>query len=273
MAGTRSVEAGPKIYVGDKRPKARIRLERIDHSSWNRLLAKYVDQNGLVDYRGWQATADDVQTLDRYLQHLSSAELSQNDARAAKLAFWINAYNSVTLRGILRHYPTSSIRNHTAKLYGYNIWKDLLLPVAGKDFSLDDMEHAILRQLNEPRIHFAVVCASRSCPRLLNEAYVPNRVEQQLARNTKDFFSRSQNFRFEPASNRMYLSAILKWYGGDFGKNQREQIQTLAPWLPSEAARRTARKGSPRVSYLTYDWSINEQTASGPPSSSSSSGR
>ena len=112
---------------------------------------------------------DRVLTTD--INGLSQANPQAHSTRHAKLAFWINAYNAVTVHGILREYPTSSIRNHTAKLAGYNIWKDLQLAIGGRAYSLDTMEHMILRPEREPQIHFAIVCASIGLSRLLNEAY------------------------------------------------------------------------------------------------------
>ena len=142
------------------------------------------------------------------------------------LAFWINAYNATTIEGILQVYPTSSIRNHTAKVAGYNLWKDLPLLVGGKPHSLDAMEHQILRKMGEPRIHFAIVCASVGCPRLMNEAYTPDRIEEQLALNTRDFFSRSQNFQVDQ-SGVMHVSSILDWFGEDFGPTQQAQFTEI----------------------------------------------
>ena len=148
--------------------------------------------------------------------------------REAKLAFWINAYNAVTVHGILREYPTTSIRNHTAKLFGYNIWHDLQLYVGGTAYSLDTMEHQILRKMSEPRIHFAIVCASIGCPRLLNEAYTADRINEQLEINSKDFFARAQNFRYDQSKKQFYVSAILDWFGEDFGNSQAEQLRRIS---------------------------------------------
>ena len=217
--------AGKKSYVGEKSPQARpVSTDGIDHSAWDSLLKKYVDADGQVNYRQWRSSQSDQQTLSRYLCELSTANPQLPAQRETKLAFWINAYNAVTVSGILKEYPTSSIRNHTAKVVGYNIWKDYQLYVGGTPYSLEAIEHQILRKMNEPRIHFAIVCASIGCPRLLNEAYVANRLEEQLERNSKDFFSRSQNFRHVPQSNQFQMSAILDWFGSDFGNDQRAQL-------------------------------------------------
>ncbi len=252
--------AGDPVYVGAKYKTANlISIDRVDHRAWNQLLAKYVDNQGMVDYRSWHASAADSQALQRYLQRLSQANPDQPAEPSAKMAFWINAYNAVTIHGILREYPTSSIRKHTAKLYGYNIWKDLQLVVGNRAYSLHYIEHDILRRTNEPRIHFAIVCASISCPKLRNEAYVGQTLEQQLADNTHDFFRNSRNFRFQRSNNTLYLSSIMKWYKEDFGADQRAQLRTISPYLPTREAFDAARQGRARVAYLDYDWGLNEQ--------------
>ncbi len=256
------VLASPVIPVGANVPaNQRLSIDQIDHATWNALLAKYVDANGMVDYATWKATAADQQALDAYLAHLSQASLSKPASREGQLAYWINAYNAVTARGILREYPTTSIRNHTAKLFGYNIWKDLQLAVDGKQFSLEQIEHEILRKMGEPRIHFAIVCASIGCPRLLNEAYVADRLDKQLTVNTQSFFADPTKFQYDAAKGTIAVSPILSWFAEDFGANQAEQIRRVATYLPDAAARQLAESGKARVSYLDYDWGINDKRA------------
>lgn len=260
IANSEDASAASKVYVGQKvSSNSQISMDQIDHSSWDSLLKKYVDQNGYVNYKDWHASSPDRQALTAYLNQLSRAKLNRPGSHDAKLAFWINAYNAVTVHGILREYPTTSIRNHTAKVFGYNIWKDLQLVVGGQPFSLEAIEHQILRKMNEPRIHFAIVCASIGCPRLLNQAYTTNQVQKQLEINAKDFFSRSQNFRYDQQNNRFYLSSILNWFGSDFGANQAAQLKTIAAWLPDQAARNAALQNSVGISFLDYNWNLNDQ--------------
>ncbi len=252
--------AGPKVNVGRNVPaQQQVSMDQINPGNWDALLKKYVDENGNVNYAVWKQSAEDLQTLDAFLAHLSSANPNAEASVPAKLAFWINAYNAVTVRGILREYPTTSIKNHTAKLFGYNIWDDLLLTVGGQPFSLNQMEHEVLRKMGEPRIHFAIVCASRSCPRLLNEAYTAASLETQLTTNTKVFFANPGNFQYDPARRQFQLSAILDWFGGDFGSSQATQLRTIAPYLPSREAYDAAIANSVSVSYLDYDWGLNDQ--------------
>ncbi len=256
--------ARSKVHVGREVPASQqVSIDRIDHRLWDWLLSRYVDDRGRVNYRAWKASREDTQLLRRYLDTLSTASISKPARKEAKLAFWINAYNAVTVQGILREYPTSSIRNHTAAIGGYNVWKDLLLGVGGQAVSLEQMEHQILRKMGEPRIHFAIVCASQSCPRLLNRAYTAENLDEQLTTNTRAFFADSKNFRYHAQSRRFHLSSILKWFGKDFGSGQAAQLKAISPYLPTKAAYQAAQNNTVNVSYLDYDWSLNEQKAAG----------
>ena len=249
-----------EVLVGTVVPASqRVSLDAIDHAGWDALLRRFVDDRGQVDYRGWKADASAIAELDGYLNRLSTGDADGAASREVKLAFWINAYNAVTVKGILREYPTTSIRNHTAKLWGYNIWKNLLLQVDGDKPSLNDIEHKTLRLMGEPRIHFAIVCASKGCPRLLNEAYTAERLEEQLDLNARDFFAQQQNFQVDAGAKRVRLSAILQWFGEDFGDNERGVLNTISQWLPNDDSRRLVADPSVRVGYLDYDWGINEQ--------------
>lgn len=234
-----------------------VSMDDVDHAVYDQLLQTYVNGDGMVNYAAWRHSATDRKSLQNYLVRLSQASPAVKASRTGQLAFWINAYNATTIEGILQVYPTSSIRNHTAKVAGYNLWKDLPLLVGGKPHSLDAMEHQILRKMGEPRIHFAIVCASIGCPRLLNEAYAPDRIEEQLAMNTRDFFSRSQNFRVDQ-SGVMHVSSILDWFGEDFGPTQQAKFTALQHYLP-EDAQRMAVNPRTRLVFQDYDWSLNEQ--------------
>jgi len=121
------------------------------------------------------------------------------------------------------------------------------------------MEHKVLRKMGEPRIHFAIVCASHSCPRLLNRAYRAESVDEQLMSNTKDFFANPENFHYDASRNTFFLSSILKWFAEDFGADTRAQSKTIAPFLPNRVAQEAAQRGTVQFRYLDYDWSLNEQ--------------
>lgn len=244
-----------------------VSIEKIDHRDWDRLLRRHVDEAGEVGYSQWKETPDDVQALDAYLESLSRADPVLDAGREARLAFWINAYNALTIRGILREYPTASIQNHAARLWGFNIWRDLLLHVGEQDYSLGQIEHELLRPLQEPRIHFAIVCASRGCPRLLNRAYQSSDLEQQLQDNSRNFFADPQRLNYDSSTGRLRLSPILKWYAKDFGESQDEMLKNITPYLPDSVSGRLPDKRSFVPDYLDYDWSLNDRppTNAAPP--------
>ncbi|MDA0590971.1 MAG: DUF547 domain-containing protein [Planctomycetota bacterium] len=235
-----------------------VSADEVGHSRLDALLKKYVDEDGFVDYTSWQKSRTDRRALLIYLAEIGRTSLSKPASKDAKLALWINAYNAVTIEGILRVYPTSSIRNHTSRTFGYNIWQDLPLTVGGEEFSLEDIEHKILRKLGEPRIHFAIVCASVGCPRLRAEAYTTAKMPKQLEDNARDFFNRSQNLQLTSKANRIHLSKILDWFGEDFGSTQAAQLEAIHPYLPV-SAQQIVDTGSAKVSYLEYDWNLNDQ--------------
>lgn len=257
--GNHPASLGNEAHAGTTAAGSLVPLDQIDHSVWNGLLNKYVDDDGMVNYAAWKASASDTNALKQYLAALGRGDPAAATTKAGKLAFWINAYNALTVHGILQVYPTSSIRNHTAKLIGYNIWKDLPLPVAGTEYSLDDIEHKILRKLGEPRIHFAIVCASIGCPRLRNEAFRPQAVESQLADNARDFFSRKTNLQVDIPQREVHVSSILDWFGEDFGPTPQKALARLAEYVPDDAGRRMIEAGGFAVRYLEYDWNLNEQ--------------
>lgn len=251
--------SGNEANAGTTAAESSVPLDQIDHSVWNGLLKKYVDDNGMVNYAAWRASPSDTNALRQYLAELRRGDPAAATTKAGKLAFWINAYNALTVHGILEVYPTSSIRNHTAKLLGDNIWKDLPLSVAGEKYSLDTIEHKILRKLGEPRIHFAIVCASIGCPRLRNEAYTPKAVESQLADNARDFFSRKKNLQVDVSRREIQVSSILEWFGEDFGSTPQKALARLAEYMPDNATRQLIEAGGFTVRYVDYDWNLNKQ--------------
>lgn len=231
-------------------PSALRNINQLDINPYDNLLSKYVDTQGRVNYRAWSAAKSDRDQLKAFLLQHSFVN-PKTGSKDEKLALWINAYNALTLEGILREYPTTSIKNHVAKVFGYNIWDDLRLYVGGQAYSLNDIEHKILRKMDEPRIHFAIVCASTGCPRLLNEAFRADALDAQLTTNAKYFFSVNTNFAVNGST--VYLSSILDWFGEDFGNDTPSVLRKISPWLPSTAA----VPNNARVRYTDYDWSLN----------------
>ena len=250
--------AGQKVPVGRPCHQAdRPSLAEIDHGAFDASLREYVDDRGLVAYARWKASADDLLALDDYLAQVGCVDSKKAAPRPAQLAYWIDVYNALTLEGILREYPTSSIRNHTARFGGYNIWKDLLIWVDSRQLSLDTIEHSILRKMGEPRIHLAIVCALRGCPQLANRAYTASNLDEQLTANGRRWLARPENFRADAGSREVCLSKLFEWYGTDFAATPTGQLQALAPMLP--AGTEWVTQPGVRICYLDYDWSLNDQ--------------
>lgn len=221
------------------------------HGSWDKLLKKHVE-NGTVDYKSFAA---DVKTLDSYLDQLAKTDIAGFD-RGAKLAFWINAYNAYTVKLILNHSPVKSIRKISRP------WKQRICKTAGKTVSLDHIEHKILRkELKEPRIHFAIVCASIGCPDLQNFAFLPEKIEDQLNHAARQFFGSPKHFYTEIDDGTLviYISKIFRWFGEDFGGNKKEKMAFMKPFLGKSQQDRFRRAASVKFKYLSYDWNLNDK--------------
>jgi hypothetical protein len=235
-------------------------IEEIDHRPWDALLRRYVNDAGLVDYAGWKSDPSDVAALDEYLSLLSQADPRRDASRKVQLAFWINSYNALTVRGILRDYETPTIPNSDSRSQAKKALSDVRLRVGDSSFSLDDIEQKVLRVLNEPQAHFALVCGSRSCPRLLNRAYTGADLETQFHENARAFFADPSKLAFDGDSS-VQLSPILKWYADDFGQTPAEVLDSVAPHLPAELKAKLLSQEKLRIGYLDYDWSLNDQAA------------
>lgn len=224
-----------------------------DHRDWGVLLAKYVDATGRVAYRDLAST--DRARLDAYLERLAEARPDVLEERE-RLAFWINAYNAMAIAGVVDGYDAEGLFSR------YRFFKSYERRIAGAMRTLDEIEHAILRKrFDDFRMHFAVNCASTSCPQLRAEAYVGDRLDAQLNEQARTFLADPERNRFDFASGRVELSKIFDWFAKDFTKQGRSLAETLAPWL-SEPQIELLRTGE--VSYRTYDWTLNAQPGQRP---------
>ena len=179
-----------------------------NHNPWNDLLQKHVTKDGIVNYKGFKKERAKLLT---YITSLGKNMPNDTWSKDEKLAYWINAYNAMTVDLILRNYPTKSIKD-ISKPWNQRLWK-----LGEKWYNLDEIEHKILRKMNEPRIHFAINCASFSCPPLLNEAFTAEKLEQQLTQVTKVFLADSK--RNTITQDKLEISKIFKWFSKDFKQN------------------------------------------------------
>ena len=252
--------------------------EPFDYGDYAQAL-KQVDDQGLVNYA---ALKNDPVCLHDYMQAI--AELpqaiyegwSEND----RAAFWINAYNGLTLKAIIDHYPIKATalgklkhpENSIRQIPG--VWKTLKFKVLGKQLTLDAIEHKILRpQFKMPEVHMALVCAAMSCPPLRNEPFIGEKLEEQFLDQAKKFLADEKRFKIDQKKNIVYLSEIFNWFGGDFeekflpksgfgnhGKKEKASLNYIAGHL-DESRTNYLKNGKYKIKSLDYDWTLNEKAS------------
>lgn len=212
----------------------------VNHDNWDSLLQKYVTPQGKVNYKGFQKSKAE---LDAYLDYLSKNTVQESWPKAEKMAYWINAYNAFTIKLIVNNYPTTSI----TKLHDGKPWDVKWIKLGDKTYSLNNIENDILRpQFKDARIHFALNCAAKSCPPLLNRAWTADNLNKYLDQQAKAFVN---NVKFNKISaNEVQVSKIFDWYGGDF--------DNLITFLNKYAKSKINTGAS--VKYMEYDWALNE---------------
>jgi hypothetical protein len=222
------------------------------HGIWNSLLQKYVNENGFVNYKGF---INDRLEFQKYLDILSNNPPEDNWSKEDKEAYWINAYNAFTVKLIIDHYPVKSIKNIGPKHqipFVNTPWQKKFFKIGKEDYKLDKIEHHILRkQFNDPRVHFAIVCASWSCAKLRNEAYEGSRLNDQLDDQAKDFLTDKRKNIITP--EKAQLSSYFEWYRNDFEKKGVSFIDFINQYSPVKI------KKDADISYLDYNWALNEQ--------------
>ncbi|TMM59608.1 DUF547 domain-containing protein [Maribacter algarum] len=211
-----------------------------NHELWNTLLTTYVNDKGDVDYKSF---LNDISSLEEYLGHLAENSPKKDWSKNEKLAYYINLYNAATVKLILDNYPTKSIKDIK------NPWGKDWVKIGKGLLSLGDIEHKVLRKMNEPRIHFAINCASFSCPKLLNKAFTASQMEAQLQKTTHDFIN--DKTRNIISKHKIQLSNIFKWYKKDFTENG-SLIDYIKPYTEVNIDVDTD------INYLKYDWNLNE---------------
>lgn len=213
----------------------------VSHAGWNTLLQKYVSASGKVNYKGFKQSKVE---LEKYLKLLGdnppTADWSKND----RLAYWINAYNAFTIKLIVDNYPVKSIQDLGKP------WDKKFIVLGGKTYSLNDIEHEIIRKkFNEPRIHFAVNCASQSCPDLLNQAFTGATLNQQLDAITRKFINNPKHNSI--TASKAEITQLFNWYGDDFKKSG-----TIIEFVNKYS--KTKLNADAKITFREYDWNLNE---------------
>ncbi len=249
----------------------------IFYEEYAAILETYVDDSGMVNYRELKKNNDRLEVAYNALAKLHEAKYNQW-SESEIIAFLINTYNFLTLKVIVDNYPVkssffSSLRfpkNSIRQISG--VWDEIKFTVMEQKMTLDHIEHDILRkQFNEPRIHIALVCAAMGCPPLRNEPYSANKLDNQFEDQSRRFINDSSKFMIDKQKNHIYLSSIFKWFGEDFiqrygtndafrdhDENERAVLNYFAQFL-SPLEYDFLLTESYDISYLDYDWSLNEQ--------------
>jgi hypothetical protein len=234
-----------------------------DHKLFGDLLAAYVNEQGWVDYPGLQKERG---KLEQYLTALATANPDSFPNDAERLAFWINAYNAFTLADVVDKVYGKAKSVQDVKGF-FNRKKHR---IAGVELTLDEIEKQG-RDLQDPRIHFAVNCASTSCPKLQRFVFTGAELESQLQKTAREFLSDiTRGMNYDPNRNQVALSSIFKWYAADFTQSNAvvarlkaetsgaELLEMALKYVPVEVAQ-FMREKKPTVKYLDYDWSLNAQ--------------
>ena len=241
------------------------------HSAWTALLKKHVVvlQGGRASQVRYAGIVQDQAALKAYLASLSAVSQASFDtfSKPQQMAFLINAYNAFTVELILTRYPKlASIKDLGSFLS--SPWKPKIVPLLGSMHSLDNIEHDMLRargRYDEPRVHFAVNCASIGCPALREEAFTPDKLEAQLEEQTVRFMSDRSRNRWNAQDGKLEVSKIFDWFGEDFRSGLKGftsasvfYARYAAQLADAPAERERVRSGTAPVSYLEYDWKLND---------------
>jgi hypothetical protein len=231
----------------------------IDHRAWDAFLAGHLTAHadGVNRIAYGKVSDADRRRLDDYLSSLSAVPISEF-SRDEQRAYWINLYNALTVDVVLDHYPVDSIRDISISPGWFSVgpWKKKLIAIEGEDVSLDDIEHRILRPIwKDPRVHYAVNCASLGCPKLRRKAFTAANSEMLLDQGARDFINSAHGTTFD-SGGRLYASSIYDWFQDDFGGNESGVVMHLRLYAnPSLAAK---LDGVTDVYGFDYDWTLND---------------
>ena len=222
-------------------------------SVFDGVLKRYVSKDGLVNYKELKEDKE----FNRYIEYLSTADTDKLPSNDHRLAFWINAYNAFVLKGVLDEYPIKSVLDAGWLPHSFFIRKTF--KTQHGNITLRELENKKLREVfQEPRIHFAINCASMSCPKLITEAYRAEKLDQQLEAQAISFINNKSRNYLDKENKVLYLSSLFKWYEGDFIKNNEKIEAYITRYLIPEDAE-FIRNNTVTIKYLDYNWGLNEQ--------------
>ncbi len=212
----------------------------IDHSAWTALLQKHVSSNGNVDYKGFK---NDRAALDSYLKMLSENMPTKKWSVQEQMAYYINTYNAYTVDLILDNYPVKSIKDIDGP------WTKSIIPIGDTNMSLAGIENSLLKKMGDPRFHFAINCASVSCPKLMKEAFTASKINEQLDEAASHFINSDKN---EISAKSAKISSVFDWYKKDFISNGESIVTYLNKYSNTKV------NAGATITYKNYDWGLNE---------------
>jgi hypothetical protein len=224
----------------------------VSHALFDQLAKKHINEKGLVNYKGFKS---DEKELKKYLDLLAKNPPTDKWSQEEQMAYWINAYNANTVQLILEHYPVKSIKDIGSKIkvpFVNTPWDIKFIKVGSETYDLNRIEHGTLRKkFDDKRIHFALVCAARSCPRLRNEAYTAAKLNAQLDDQGSDFMNNPTKNAI--TAKKASLSKYFDWYKGDW----KDDNKSVEFWVNKYS--KTKINQDTQISFLDYNWDLNEQ--------------
>ncbi len=214
--------------------------QNFDYKSYDKFLSTYVSEKGNVNYNKIKTNKSE---LDAIIKQFEKTQPNDQWSRDEKIAYFINSYNIYTLKIVTDNYPLKSIKDIPS------VWDKKFIPSGKEKISLGDIEHKILRKMNEPRIHFAINCASFSCPNLLNEAYLPKTLDNQLEVAAKAFVN--DKTKNTITASEIKISEIFNWFGEDFKTKKTSVIEFINNYSMVKIDKKA------KIKYLDYNWSLN----------------
>ena len=237
-----------------------------NYAALDRVQGRFVDDQGRVDYGGLKAAPEDLLGFVQALGEMSPESHPERfETRNERLAYWINAYNALVLKGVADVYPVRSVEDIQPD---FGFFKTVSFRVGGKPYTLNEIEHEVIRkQFQDPRIHAAINCASASCPRLAQTVFLPGILNAQLDAAMRAFVGDRANVRLDQEQGILHLSEIFRWFASDFtdwyrrknGVASATTLDYLMTYLDAENRLYLEQNPTVRVEYITYDWSLNDQ--------------
>ena len=233
-----------------------VQAEPVNYQVWENILQTYVNDNGLVNYDGLKKNRN---VLDKFIKNeVENTDIS-HFSKIEQKTFWINAYNALTMRLIVDNYP---LRFGGIRTINWGKPWDLKMKAAGRSLSLGQIEHEILRKWNpiDPRIHFAINCASIGCPKLPKTPFTSDQLDEQLNREAIRFINDKEKVRLDRSKNILYHSAIFNWFEEDFFAVSANKVDFILKYLNSDdKAYILKNRNKIQLKELKYDWGLNKQ--------------